>query len=650
MKKRSVLSLISAAFLLASIGLLQSCAPSSGPTKGGKSCLDCHAEYKQLYAQGVVHKPVKTGDCAGCHRKHGLIGGAYLKVEEPKLCFTCHQDLGRYLSENTQHHEPVSRGRCSACHQHHNAPHEKLLSKPQDQLCYECHDSGAFTRQFVHKPLQDGCQTCHETHGSKISKLLIKEESALCQDCHAINKKTFIQNHGGYPVDRACSDCHSVHSADNPAMLKAYTHQPIADQTCDDCHADAASAEPFAVSDKSASLCFKCHSEEQSAFKNSKAHAPVTDGDCFACHNPHASDYVGIAKVNPQTLCFECHNFKYFGNQADLNRGGSVHTPAGKGDCLSCHSPHLPAKGQSALLKKDGNLLCIDCHADKSSRQSVAHQPAEAGECLTCHLPHESSHAGVLVKQQRPLCGQCHQVVGEHLGLPNLHRPFVAGKCSSCHQPHGGKNKKLLLGSGAEACGQCHGTIETERETARHKPFKEGRCELCHESHGSVLPFLLAKDTKDLCVDCHANRQPPQGTPGGHQNCSVCHYAHGNDETNYLLKEQPALCLSCHNVDQYWTNGVGHAPAVEGRCDACHDPHLPQLSKAKKADASVCADCHDVDEAALADSHKGIAPGKNSCLSCHDPHGGPDATLTLPIKHAPFADGDCTSCHPGGRK
>jgi hypothetical protein len=72
------------------------------------------------------------------------------------------------------------------------------------------------------------------------------------------------------------------------------------------------------------------------------------------------------------------------------------------------------------------------------------------------------------------------------------------------------------------------------------------------------------------------------------------------------------------------------------------------LSKAKQADASVCSDCHAVDARTLAATHKGIAPGTKSCLTCHDPHGGPDASLTMPIKHAPFADGDCISCHPEG--
>ena len=132
--KRS-LSLIALLMGVLLAACLQSCTPGAAPAKGGKSCLDCHEEYRTLYAEGVVHKPVKSGDCAGCHRKHGLIGGAYLKVEGAALCFSCHQSFARDLSAKPLLHGPVKEGNCAACHQHHNAAEEKLLNKPLEQLC-----------------------------------------------------------------------------------------------------------------------------------------------------------------------------------------------------------------------------------------------------------------------------------------------------------------------------------------------------------------------------------------------------------------------------------------------------------------------------------------------------------------------------------
>jgi len=128
----------------------------------------------------------------------------------------------------------------------------------------------------------------------------------------------------------------------------------------------------------------------------------------------------------------------------------------------------------------------------------------------------------------------------------------------------------------------------------------------------------------------------------------MCHYSHGNDENAFLLSSPPDLCLNCHDVDRFWEKGVAHAPAAEGQCSSCHDPHVPQQLKTGGSVVALCADCHAVDAQTMSEVHAQIAPGDNSCLDCHDPHGGPDASLTLPVRHAPFAKGDCRSCHKGG--
>lgn len=629
-------------------GALQACAPGGGgPSKQGKSCLDCHEEYQQRYTEGIVHQPVKSGNCAGCHRRHGLVGGAYLKQEGAALCLKCHQALVQQLNDYSKLHAPVSDGNCSACHQPHNSPNQQLLNQPQERQCFVCHEEAVFTRKYIHQPMQQGCNTCHETHGSQFDKLLIKSETELCQDCHSITEKSFLLQHGGYPVTQFCSTCHSVHSADNPELLKQFTHQPVAEKNCESCHVAANSADPFAVTDMSATLCYQCHEQQQLAFEGNKAHAPVRNGDCFACHDPHASDFSGVVKTNPQLLCLECHGFQGAGHHKQSGVKKSVHAPVRDGDCLACHGPHLPGTGQNSLLRSDPNKLCFDCHEEKAKRQAFQHQPAAEGDCTGCHVPHESRYSALQTKPQRALCGECHRLVGEKLALPSLHRPFVNGNCSVCHNPHGSEKQNLLLATGMDSCGQCHGTIETERQVATHKPFKTGRCELCHQPHGSEQPFLLVRASQDLCVTCHSDRIPIAGTPGGHQNCTVCHSSHGNNETAYLLREQPELCLGCHDVDRYWSKGTGHAPAVNGQCEACHDPHTPQKRVPGK-DVALCAKCHAVDRQTLIASHKGIMPEQGQCLSCHDPHGGADASLTLPFKHAPFADGKCETCHPGG--
>lgn len=640
----SCMLILGAPLLLAA--LLNSCASSAPAIKRGNSCLDCHPEYKDKFSAGVVHKPAATGDCSGCHRTHGLIGGAYLKAPVPDICFSCHKGLTGELKKATVLHLPVKEGKCNLCHQPHNSPEKYLLAAKRDVICFNCHDRAPFSMAYKHPPLENGCETCHEIHGSAVAKLLIKEEISLCKDCHKIDSSSFAEHHGGYAVNSGCSDCHNVHSAGNQHMLKNRVHQPVAAKQCHRCHQPGSGQTPFAVSAAADQLCALCHAEELKNYSAKGAHLPATKGECTSCHQVHASNFAGMLKKQPQQLCFDCHKFKSFGPQAPAEGSGSQHASAKQGDCLVCHAPHLSASGQPALLRKPGNQLCLDCHADYAANKRINHKPARSGDCLGCHLSHESVYDGLLIKQQRLLCADCHDKVNETLGQPSLHRPFVAGNCSSCHNPHGAELANLLVKPSAEICGRCHGTIETARQQPnRHQPFKDGRCDLCHYPHGSEQPFLLTGAAVELCVKCHAQQKIMPGTPSGHQNCIICHYAHGNDEPAYLMQEQPQLCLNCHGVNRFWEKGAGHKPAVDGKCQACHDPHEPQLHRVKNADAALCGQCHDISPSALAGSHRNLAPSASSCLSCHDPHGGPDRSLTLPVKHEPFDKGNCIHCH-----
>ncbi|MEJ2202069.1 MAG: cytochrome c3 family protein, partial [Desulfuromonadaceae bacterium] len=466
-------------------------------------------------------------------------------------------------------------------------------------LCFRCH--GALGKsleglQAPHQPVQEGkCDACHEPHNAPAAALLKVAADEICFGCH--DRRTFAYKNVHQPVTQGCKTCHQTHGSNFPALL----------------------AQP---------------------------HQPVADGECFSCHGPHASDYPGLVKTDPARLCFECHEFRNLGPERTPTPG-LTHTPVAQGNCLACHRAHIPAAGQPVLLAKPAEQLCRDCHAGLLSGRRVNHPPARDGHCMTCHRPHESAVAGVLVKDQRALCGDCHQLVDQEMGRPSLHRPFVTAMCSACHDPHGGTQKKLLLTRGVDLCMGCHQEIAVERaDPRRHRPFVEGRCDLCHAPHAAEQPFLLTAAAEALCVSCHPGRKVMSDTPSAHQNCAVCHHAHGNNEKNFLLQEQPTLCLSCHQINTYWERGVGHAPAVEGDCGSCHDPHAPQKQRAV---ADLCADCHDLSPTVLNPSHQGIAPGPESCLQCHDPHGGPDRSLTLPVKHAPFVEGDCAACHTGGK-
>ncbi|MCX6996592.1 MAG: hypothetical protein NTV49_05790 [Kiritimatiellaeota bacterium] len=64
---------------------------------------------------------------------------------------------------------------------------------------------------------------------------------------------------------------------------------------------------------------------------------------------------------------------------------------------------------------------------------------------------------------------------------------------------------------------------------------------------------------------------------------------------------------------------VKHAPAADGACLDCHQPHAaanPALLK--KAGVALCYDCHDQQEVAKQAAHSPL--GEASCTTCHNPH------------------------------
>ena len=67
-----------------------------------KKCVECHQEVAAKYKEAqVVHNPVVSDSCESCHRPHGVVGGAYLKVNVKQLCYSCHKRIRNSSKENT---------------------------------------------------------------------------------------------------------------------------------------------------------------------------------------------------------------------------------------------------------------------------------------------------------------------------------------------------------------------------------------------------------------------------------------------------------------------------------------------------------------------------------------------------------------------
>jgi len=227
------------------------------------TCLECHSS---MVSKEFVHGPTGT-DCTSCHEPTGVkhsneqtAGGFKLFATGSEMCYACHTELpaehkARYV------HKPLKTGNCTGCHDIHSADHAKQLISTSPDLCLSCHDKFVAKKKLattIHTPSFEGeaCTQCHTPHGSKEKRLLLKKSKELCLDCH--NKiirredQTLIANIGKHieessnihkALNKRCTSCHNAHYSTKPLMLEE--NFPIGSyakgveatfQLCFDCH------------------------------------------------------------------------------------------------------------------------------------------------------------------------------------------------------------------------------------------------------------------------------------------------------------------------------------------------------------------------------------------------------------------------------
>ena len=201
----------------------------------------------------------------------------------------------------------------------------------------------------------------------------------------------------------------------------------------------------------------------------------------------------------------------------------------------------------------------------------------------------------------------------------------------------------------ANNCFDCH-ERSTFQGQVRHQPVVKGECDQCHVPHVSRYPALLRKSSAALCRDCHSNflnsveKRKFIHEPLKKGECGACHAPHVADFDN-LLKEKPGSeCYQCHEKPEK-AFAFTHQPFANNQCYRCHDPHSADDSRLlRRSETKLCLSCHAAG-AVFRKAHLGRDPGKMDCLSCHHPHGGDNRALLRPVRHEPFAEGKCGTCH-----
>lgn len=181
---------------------------------------------------------------------------------------------------------------------------------------------------------------------------------------------------------------------------------------------------------------------------------------------------------------------------------------------------------------------------------------------------------------------------------------------------------------------------------------------------GPAIPTVAAPTT-------NIHELPPEALAG--VNCAGCHTqpqtVASRADLRPTLKE---TCLECHQQQrEQLGRPATHPPFQNGECTACHQVHPttggPSASPAllRASATELCLTCHldKQQEQRLPFTHAPFANGQ--CTSCHDPHAGAVApalrastpelcfschqntaqALRLPVQHPPFQMGSCGSCH-----
>jgi predicted CXXCH cytochrome family protein len=375
-------------------------ATTPRPAKPNTATTTCSDEgcHNTLVGQRFMHGPVAQHKCEACHSYVEPREHQFASINVAELCATCHP-----LSHRTVVHEPVRTGNCTGCHDPHGSPHRMMLvDDPTKGLCLNCHKPEQPAKKFEHGPYAaGGCILCHQPHSSWQPQLLVKPVKDLCGDCHSEVRQQGPGLHVHAAMDQGCSSCHNAHASDHRFILHEQTpglcrncHEstlhaidaaPVAhgavhiDGGCSNCHSPHASTLPKLQRHVEPQACLTCHDQDMQTADGRNLtnmakllqnhpdhHGPIREGSCSACHQPHGGDRANLLtmgyppdfyapfNMDRYSLCFNCHLPEMVTQRAGAGvtrfRDGDrnlhwLHVNQEKGrTCRACHEVHASSR------------------------------------------------------------------------------------------------------------------------------------------------------------------------------------------------------------------------------------------------------------------------------------------------------------------
>jgi predicted CXXCH cytochrome family protein len=289
---------------------------AAGGTGEGAACRSCHEAEVAQFERSAHGKALAAGQkeaprCATCHEM-AIVGGskptAAVKVEQEKLCLSCHLD------------DPVVRERVG----------------PQAGFIAAYDQSVHGSALHAGKAEAANCVDCHGSHemakgldpDSRASKAHIP---ATCGRCHEdISKHYDVSVHAealarGSADSPVCTDCHGEHTilkTSDPRSPVAPTN--VSEQVCSPCHSSVRLSDKYGIrSDRfrtftdsfhglairggsvAAANCASCHGSHKilpSSDPRSSIHPANLAATCGACHKGASAAFArGTVHVDPTT-------------------------------------------------------------------------------------------------------------------------------------------------------------------------------------------------------------------------------------------------------------------------------------------------------------------------------------------------------------
>jgi predicted CXXCH cytochrome family protein len=388
-------------------------------TKIPDLCFDCHKELKKGLSDRYVHFLFKQGKCITCHNSHvGKLKGL-MNEEIDTICLRCHEDISNLIKKATLH-SALRENNCPECHYPHSGENKYLLVKKEKTLCLNCHENleKEFKKPFACLPFKEGkCSSCHDSHASLEDDLLLASPNKLCKECHSPRCKVGEVSIASAVKDINCTTCHTGHSSQERGLLGPYGHKVFLDKNCEECHNPIAAKREITTKIEGKDLCFSCHKRHESKYKyvDNDVHVKDAKNPCSICHDYHASGKKNLT-MKETRLCINCHENTEKRTAAMEKVLRTINcAPIKDRKCFECH---IPAHFDRPLnYRADEIPLCARCHA---SQHKITHplgsdiidpRNGQQVTCNSCHSMHSSNADFMLTHdRKRALCIQCHKM------------------------------------------------------------------------------------------------------------------------------------------------------------------------------------------------------------------------------------------------